>query len=580
MGKIKELLSDQKNAIRNIVMRYTATIITAVIICIIYLILDMAEYNSDKIDVVEDIISYLYIFAVGAFFIESVIRGKISKKLYPVIYIANAAVSYILNLLAVNSSDIFSERQEDYYFRILGFIILLELGISMYAIIRTTGLGLHKYATNFFFGFIRVGAVLLALNIGFMALLEIFDSLIIDINTWDIIGYIEILLTGFVYVPYFLICITDDSEERSKFTKGFVMYLMMPIIIAAITIIYIYIFKIIFTASMPSNEVFSICAQLFVYGVCIWTMAYSFIMDKKKLSFYDKIVKYMKYIYAPFIVLEIYCIAVRIIQYGVTDERYFAVVYIILQLIYIAWEPIMKLVRKILRKDKPEYEQGYEGLIIVVLAMYVITMLLPFTNYGYISYKSQKSRIETAIEELRMTDSEVPSQDGLEAFIGPYNYLKTDVYGKDYLNANYDAEELDMWVRMYHENYDDKDYTRWTSVYYRFDSNSGEIDISGYSKMYSTEMRCGYGDEYSYDELGAIEIEFADTKIAVDLYETVMDIVGEQDKYEYYSDNADEPLEIIIDEKAKLVIYYFRFDYSNELNRFKALHLEGYVMTK
>ena len=214
MGKIKDILSDQKNAIRNIIIRYTLTIMSVAGICILMINLNITDYEYENGDIVDDILSYLYLFSVGAFFIESVIKSDIAKSRKMAVYIANAVVSFILNLLAVNSTQIFGKNNEEHFFSFLYFIILLEIGISLYSIIRETRLGLHKYMVNLVFGLIRIGAVLFALNIGLMMILGIFNTLIIDIEMWDIIQNIELLLIAFLYVPYGLICITDNKEEK------------------------------------------------------------------------------------------------------------------------------------------------------------------------------------------------------------------------------------------------------------------------------------------------------------------------------------------------------------------------------
>ena len=581
MGKIKDILSDQKNAIRNIIIRYTLTIMSVAGICILMINLNITDYEYENGDIVDDILSYLYLFSVGAFFIESVIKSDIAKSRKMAVYIANAVVSFILNLLAVNSTHIFGKNNEEHFFSFLYFIILLEIGISLYSIIRETRLGLHKYMVNLVFGLIRIGAVLFALNIGLIMILGIFDTLIIDIEMWDIIENIELLLIAFLYVPYGLICITDSKKDKSKFTRGFVMYALMPMVMAAVIIIYLYIFKIIFMSAMPSNEVFSICAWLFVIGVCIWTMAYAFVMDKERLSIYDKIIKYMKYIYAPFIALEIYCIGVRIHQYGMTEERYFAIMFIIFQVIYIVWEPIMNLIGKIRKRDKISYAYGYEGLIFVLVGMYFIGMVAPFINAGYVSYQSQKSRFEAAINELRIAGEEFYETEDFEVFIGTYNYLKYDKYGKYYLETAYDEEELDMWVKL---SYDlDYDYVynyNWESVRSSCKAHNDGVDISGYKTFYMIDTEYGYDNEISYDNLKSLEIEYGlDSKITANIYDCV-EYVKNNDDGSSYTQYVSSPYEIIIDNNVKLIIYDIYFSYSDELDKVRSLDIEGYILTR
>lgn len=96
--------------------------------------------------------------------------------------------------------------------------------------------------------------------------------------------------------------------------------------------------KIFVTQEVPSNEIFSICASLFAIGMPIWMMASGFVEEKS--SRYKKLIHITKYIYAPFILLEIYSMSVRVKAYGLTEQRYAAWMFILLQVIYILWEKI------------------------------------------------------------------------------------------------------------------------------------------------------------------------------------------------------------------------------------------------
>ena len=79
-----------------------------------------------------------------------------------------------------------------------------------------------------------------------------------------------------------------------------------------------YIIKIIVFKDMPSNQIFRILAALFILGCPIWTMVCNF----KEDTIIDKINKLLPKLFIPFIILQIYSIGVRILENGITENRY------------------------------------------------------------------------------------------------------------------------------------------------------------------------------------------------------------------------------------------------------------------
>lgn len=303
MEKIKEIIANQKSEIKNIFQRYAVTLAAANLCCILYVILDLADYNWRKIGTGAYIIYILAGLSIGSFLLESALTEDGSGRKKRVIpYIIVGIISFIFTWIGDIFFPGFSDKEKVLFSKVLVFCIILCIGLGLYAIIRKSGMCFQKYAVDFVFGIIKLGSIWFALNLGVILLLEMFDTLIVSIDYWDAVTYIEILLTGAVYLPYILICMTDKKENRSKFVRGFLLYVLMPLVLAAFAIIYLYIIRIIVTRHMPSNEVFSICAQLFVIGVVIWTMADSYrITDGEKESgggrIYEKLIRNIKYIY-------------------------------------------------------------------------------------------------------------------------------------------------------------------------------------------------------------------------------------------------------------------------------------------
>ena len=96
-------------------------------------------------------------------------------------------------------------------------------------------------------------------------LVSIFDSLIMDIDYWDIMDNIVILIGGFICFPYSLLMITDTKDGNSKFTKGLINFALMPAVIIAILIVYLYIIKM-----NKSTEEVTILTSLINKELVMW----------------------------------------------------------------------------------------------------------------------------------------------------------------------------------------------------------------------------------------------------------------------------------------------------------------------
>lgn len=587
MGKLGVVVDRQKESIKGIIKRYLLTIICVNIACILGIVLDATDlYNKSSVrDMFDYTFGFLITFAIGSFFVETVFTedGSNRKKLI-LPYVIFGLISLVLDIFG-NNADTFSEMGEDMFFKIFYLYIILCIALGFHRLIKNSGMSFEKYAVNLLVGVIKVGIVLLLLNVGFILLVTIFDKLIVDIDEWEFIEYVEIFLIGAVYLPYSLICVTDKTETNSKFIKGLLLQILMPMVSAAMIIIYMYVLIILVTRHMPRNEVFGICANLFCYGVVIWTLAYSFAPDAYKdkntkgAAIYRNVIKYAKYIYAPFILLEWYSIGIRIREYGVTLDRYFAVVFIICQIIYVAWEPLYGFVRKMFKKEKNRYAEGYEHLLFVGIAVYVLCVLLPFFSGEKIEFLSQKKRFEAlmngqSIEELSIYD------DDTKNIRSAYRVIESNIYGEKYLNETYtQAERKALEKNLYGES-----YTRqWD--YYTKEAADEAITVFGYSYMYLFTERDVYyvGDVIAVHDTEPLNIEIncrgntGDMVVCEADMKELVELILNKEKN---SDTFDGTLPYIIrtDDGRKCVITRIAFDYESSEDLIKIRDLEGYIL--
>jgi hypothetical protein len=368
-----------------------------------------------------------------------------------------------------------------------------------------------------------------------------------------------------------------------------------------------------------SNVIFTPCMWLFIIGAPIWEM--SVITgganegcgesgDGKKLNttIWDKIINNMPYIYAPFILLEIYSMGSRILQYGLTVERYAAVMFIIFQIVYVAWNVMCgHIVRTDIDKNDV-HKNGLKnailnksGLVIAVIILLFIALVIPVVNVEYACFASQRKRFDKSYKEAQkvlegyqdyaeisqeLTDDEVAA---LKQFIGSYDYLDSDARGRRYVKANVKKSQISSDISLANEilrnlneensyGYDESwDYLRFNRY-----NELKSIDISGgYNTAYvislsdSDERDRAYYEEY---EISGNDDNYA-YSATVDLTPLIDALELEYDG-EYSGLPTDEPYEIIIDLNTKLVITGFTISKLSGGNTYKWLDMSGYLLVR
>lgn len=568
MGKISGFFVRQKNYIIEIYKKYMSTIAAVILLTIIFVIFNHIETN----DFYKHSISILLLYSAWSLFFETYYYNKNQTLIKRLVTLGiGILISVILDIIyqhiiEINPNYGYTAVEINIILFIYFYIIFL-IGGALYILIKRQKISFHEYLARVVFGLLRAAGLFLTLFIAVVLLLELYDNLIASIDYWDVFEDIEIIISGLIYFPVCLVTLVKTEEENSKFTKGVVTYAFMPCVMIAMIIIYIYIIKIFVTWQIPSNEIFSICACLFVICAPIWTMAYAFTCEKNNI--YAKLIKYMKYIYAPFLFLEIYAIAVRMKEYGITESRYAGVAFIIFQIIYILWELILKLFRKIQKKEKqPVYGKYYEYMILVIVAIAFIGFVIPGINATYVSYLSQKKIFKNHKES------------NVSAACEAYYYLKDNPYGKNWLDKNCTKEELAELQKQYYDKTKDKSILDWKYVYIGNDKFLYYgLDISGYNTLY--KVTCGYSNRnYTNEECKSVAVRIDDKDtFNIDLTDCLLYYAEINEEPEQYSDE-DKIYCMDIDENHRLYIYNVHFSYIEGMAIIKNLSINGYLLER
>ena len=202
--------------------------------------------------------------------------------------------------------------------------------LTYYLIIEETHLPISEYLLKVFMNILVLFLFECILTTGIGILFYVYYIFFGEIN-WQIL--LNVLTFQLVFVTCIggFIAIENVKGKAGLFSKILIKYVMMIMVLIGFIFFYAYLVKIIINRSLPSNEVFSVCAILFSLGLSTDLMARSFDENTP----YDLIIKYLPVAFIPALVLQIISVGLRINQYGFTISRYLGVILIIFEIIYI-----------------------------------------------------------------------------------------------------------------------------------------------------------------------------------------------------------------------------------------------------
>lgn len=339
-----------------------------------------------------------------------------------------------------------------------------------------------------------------------------------------------------------------SKKEINSFIKGLVLYVLLPLVTVAMAIIYLYIAKIILLRDMPQNTIYRILAGIFIVAFPVWNMAKNYGEQKPVIG---KIVKVLPYVYAPFILLEIYSIGTRIGEFGMTPMRYVSCLFIVFQVMALGLTFYQK-------SEKISYL--FMGSTVLVL----ILLISPF-HYENVSNWSQKGRIEKIMPENSHFDE--LSAEEKRKVSSAYEYLKYGTNGEKQIPAYLSEEEkekIEQYNNVERRNYE---YPIYVSVDCEL-----ELDIQNYTKITYVD------GENIKDEEAILELQNSDRKI--DLTEKINELITQEQKDEVNEEEFKKNNIVKISETEDFYISRCSFSYYESSKKFNYLRVEGYVLER
>lgn len=544
MKKIKNLMTRMSGEIKEVGKKFPLTMLLIAFVTILYTIAIDQDFSRAIDEMLEKIYLFCTIWGIGAFFTENRFVSKKSK-------IISYGITGVISLIFTEIDTFFdlTESQEMMVLRTLASYACILVLLSIYNAMKNAELKFEEYFLKFFRDVFNTTATYIILNIGIVIITSIFVQLILDGHYGSVLERLLTLLFGLFYVPSMVYAFSGiSSKEVNSFIKGLVLYVLLPLTTIAIGIIYLYIAKIIILRDMPQNTIYRILAGIFVAGFPVWNMASNYAQEKK---FIGKIVKVLPYLYAPFILLEIYSIGTRIGEFGVTPMRYISCMFIVFQVICLALTFYKK-------KEK------ISSIFIYTSVLVLIVLLSPW-NYENVSNWSQKQIIEKRMSEN--TDFEQLSEEDKTYVKSAYRYLKSEVNGEKYIPDYLTEEEKNKINEYYNQNREKYEYPEYVSVDCELN-----LDIEQYKKIRIVKGRNTDSDR------AIVKLE---EEKDIDLSKQVEELFQKNQEHKIDLEEYFKEKNIVkISDWEDFYISRISFSYYKTSKKFNYLNVEGYILER
>lgn len=474
LTKIKNLYQTLKE---NVFLKYPVTICAIWIASLLTaFVVDMPRDFLYEVRFIQAM-GFMWIFAAGNLFVEEYF-GKKDKWIRIIGFVLSAMIAVTFIYFGTQDADYILGIDSDIFLanllKILACYLSWIAALCIYKMYKDNQTTFEKYCISVFGSVMRTSIVYGLFALGLAAIIVIFNILLFD--TDEFLYRIEVLLACGLYVPGMILAFSKVQEEIGKFLRLVVKFVLLILTIAAFVIIYLYIFKLILSWDLPSNEVFPILSWLFVCGLPIWTMAMYFEEDKM-----GKIAAKLPYAFIPFVLLQCVCIGLRIHEYGLTDSRYICCFLIVAEVIYLILFAVKKRV-------------FLPTIFFVAAALVSIFLLAPVLKYDSMVYFSQKGRFEK-ITNKADAGIELSAQE-IKCALGAYDELRFMSKGKKYIEGLSTSQKnfVDTYKDM---KYYDGDLTEKIYISGRWNIDKYPLNVKGHEQVYKIRLQA---DLHEYDE--------------------------------------------------------------------------------
>lgn len=467
--------------------------------------------------------------------------------------------------------------------RYIGVTIALYLGF-IYIPYFSRREKFERYVITLFTSFFITVLYSMVLYLGLSAILFATDKLL-GIVIKEKVYYYTWLIVVFIFaVSYFLSQIPLKEEEQHskpypKLLKILILYIVMPLLSAYTTILYIYFCKIILTSKWPIN----IVTNLVLWYSIITAIVLFFITPiKEENKWGNSFLRFFPKIILPILIMMFISIGIRINAYGITEKRYYVVILAIWVFTIMLYYSFAKKIRNIILP--------FSLSIIAILSVFG-----PLSSFT-ISKFSQNNRLEKIlIKNNMMKDNKIqPStnistEDKIEVS-SILNYFDNTHSLKEVKNLpeNFKIDNMNNVFGFPSESGNNN----FSNEYFYFRRENGDvIDVKGYdylidnnSIMQGTKTKDDKLDLYYDYNSNTFKLKISGKEAYSKNLNAFIKNVSNKYKSQFGKDTIPSKEMTLVDENEEVKIKFIFISISGQNNQslqnMNAKELEFYVLIK
>ncbi|MBT3319251.1 MAG: DUF4153 domain-containing protein, partial [Clostridia bacterium] len=382
-----------RNAIDNlkVVVRRFPIVLAVCAAAGVFGLLISHEVFADQ-DIPVKILMCLFMFALSCLCAKVAYESyeKITKIIYAGLLIGGACLATCFGLFLLNLDYQYTGVR---YAAVMFALVALFLAVPYLGKLRGSDEFANRLIWRGAITALFTGVLIGGLCALFFAIQELLNVNMID----EIYGDTAIVVAALFTPMLFLTGVKQFEAFKShKLFKVLTVYILMPLLLAYTAVVYAYLIMIMFNNfEMPSGIVGNLVLWYGLVGIFVLFLAKAY-LDKGFGKFFNRF--YPIASIAPLVVMFI-ALALRINQYGVTENRYYSLI----AGIWISAMIVYFIVTAFADKRRN----------VVVLASLVVVVALSVIgpwSAGSVSLRSQSNRLEQALEEEgALADGEITS---------------------------------------------------------------------------------------------------------------------------------------------------------------------------
>ena len=328
--KIKELsFPNMKKGIE----RFPITVLFGVVLFVITSIMTEQINIFEERELMIEMLKWNILFLVGLPIVTTleIIREKyffkINKVKFRILYLLlSGCFLYLCRQLYLNGTKV-----EE----IIGAMKIQAIGVIGYLSFLLVPLIERKYDKEKYLQSVLGNKIItiffsMVFYLGITFIMVVIDALLINFNSNIYINIFSfsVFIFGIILFVSRLKGVDEDLEnyEIPKIIKILLSYIIIPIIVIYSVTLYIYTLKIIFTLKMPKGIVSHLVVWYMIFSLFIIVISTPLVKENVIVR---KFRKFFPMVSIPLIIIAFISILSRIMQYGMTENRYIIIILIL-----------------------------------------------------------------------------------------------------------------------------------------------------------------------------------------------------------------------------------------------------------